>query len=119
MLIRASGAQHRAEEANRTGIADPDAETPARAAALAATLGLECGYRKHKRRYGGEWWCEGEKLPGYTERNRMLENAMFTPGVYSIYSAALHAEWHAVAGNWQEAILADGSRAIITRPDRV
>jgi hypothetical protein len=119
MLIRASGAQHRAEEAAKTGIADPNAETPERAAALAASLGLECEYRKHKGRYGGAWWCEGEKLPGYTERNKMLEGAMFTSGVYSIYSAAVHAEWHAVAGNWQEAIQADGSKAIITRPDRV
>jgi hypothetical protein len=83
------------------------------------SLGLDCQYSAHKGRYGGQWWCEGERLPGYTERNRMLEAAMFTPCAYSIYSAALHAEWQAVTGSWQEIILANGTKAIVTRPDRV
>ncbi len=119
MLLRASGARHRAEEASRSGIADPLAETPDQVASLAASLGLECEYREHRRRYGGEWHCGDQKLPGYTQRNMALESAMFTPGMYSIYSAALHAEWHALTGSWQEIILADGSKAITIRPDRV
>jgi hypothetical protein len=44
---------------------------------------------------------------------------MLSPGAYSIYSAALHAEWHAVTGSWEEVILAEGTRALVVRPDRV
>ena len=101
------------------GITDPLAETPDQVASLAVGLGLEYEYREHRGRYGGEWLCGDQKLPGYTQRNRALESAMFTPGVYSIYSAALHTEWHALTGSWQEIILADGSKAITIRPDRV
>lgn len=120
MLLRASGAQHRAEEVSKTDAdaADLYGETPERAAEIAGRLGLECEYRpqgKHR----GEWWCEDEKMPGYTQRNRALEEAMLTPGAYSIYSAALHAEWHSVAGTWEEVILAGGQRAFVIRPDRV
>jgi hypothetical protein len=61
MLIRASGAQRRAEEVART---DPGGfglhgETPQQAAALAAHYGLRCEYRQHRGRHRGEWWCEG------------------------------------------------------------
>jgi hypothetical protein len=108
MLLRASEARHQAEQVS---ITDPGAgslygETPMQATDLAVSLGLPCEFRPYKRRYGGQWWCEGEKLPGYTERNKALEAAMFTAGAYSIYSAALHAEWPAVTGNWEELILA-------------
>jgi hypothetical protein len=44
---------------------------------------------------------------------------MLSPGAYSIYSAALHAEWHAVTGSWEEVTLAEGTRAIVICPDRV
>jgi hypothetical protein len=46
---------------------------------------------------------EGEELPGYSARDRLLEAAMLTPAAYSIYSAALHADWHSIIGNWMEA----------------
>lgn len=121
MLIRASGAQRRAEEVARTdpGQASSYGETSGQAAALAAHYGLACVYRQYKRRRGGEWWCEGEKLPGYTERNLMLEEAMLTPAAYSIYSAALHADWHSVTGNWTEVIMSDGTKAVVISPNRV
>jgi hypothetical protein len=117
MLLRASGAQHMAEEARKTGSGTQYGETPEQATKLAASLGLACQYRPRGPHRG--WWCEGDKLPGYTERNRALEQAMLSPGAYSIYSAALHAEWHAVTGSWEEVILADGTRALVIRPDRV
>jgi hypothetical protein len=119
MLIRASGARHRAEQVNLT---NPDAatlygETPEQAAGLAAGLGLRCEYRP-KGKHRGEWWCEDQKLPGYTERNRMLENAMFTAAAYAIYSGALHAEWNSVIDNWEQVKLEDGTLAVVSRPDR-
>ena len=119
MLIRASGARYRSEQVSMTdhGAAGLYGETPQQAAQLAMSLGLECVYRP-KGKHRGEWWCEGERLPGYTERNRVLEQAMFTTGAYSIYSAALHAEWHAVIGNWEELVMDDGTRAMVIRPDR-
>jgi hypothetical protein len=118
MLLRASGARHRAEEVSETGGASVYGETPEQAAKLAASLGLECRYRRagpHR----GEWWCEDDKLPSYTRRNRALEDAMLSPSACSIYSAALHAEWHAVTGSWEEVALAEGTRALVIRPDRV
>jgi hypothetical protein len=120
MLLRASGARHRAEEARKTGSAASAShgETPEQAAQLAASLGLECQYRPQGP-YRGEWRCEGDKLPGYTERNRALEQAMLTPGAYSIYSAALHAEWHAVTSAWEEVTLPEGTRVLVLRPDRI
>jgi hypothetical protein len=119
MLIRASGARQRSEQVSMTdpGTAHLYGETPQQAAALAASLGLSCEYRAQGK-YRGEWWCGNEKLPGYTERNRMLEDAMFTRAAYSIYSAALHAEWHSVIGGWEEVMLEDGTRAMVIRPDR-
>jgi hypothetical protein len=120
MLIRASGARYRAEQVRLT---DPEGtgsygETPELAADFAASLGLSCHYRP-KGKYRGEWWCEDQKLPGYTERNRLLEDAMFTAAAYSIYSGALHAEWNAVIGNWEQVTLEDGTIAMVSRPDRV
>jgi hypothetical protein len=44
---------------------------------------------------------------------------MGSPAAYAIYSAALHADWHSVVANYQEAVLADGSKAWVARPDRV
>jgi hypothetical protein len=119
MLIRAWGAQRRAEDLTRT---DPDGdslygETPDQAAELAAHYGLACEYRRRGR--VGEWWCEGEKLPGYTARNRLLEDAMLTPAAYSIYSAALHADWHSITGNWTEVTMSDGTKAVVISPHRV
>ena len=121
MLIRAVGAQRRAEEVTRTdpGQASLYGETPEQAAEVAAHYGLACEYRPYRRGRGGEWWCEDDKLPGYTERNRMLEDAMLTPAAYSIYSAALHADWHSIIGNWMEVTMSDGSKAVVINPDRV
>jgi hypothetical protein len=86
---------------------------------LAAHFGLTCEYRRHRGGRGGEWWCEDERLPGYTERNRLLEDAMQTPAACSIYSAALHADWHSIAGNWTEVTMSDGSKAVVISPHRV
>jgi hypothetical protein len=121
MLIRAAGAQRLAEEVARTdpGGAGFYGETPAQAADLAAHYGLICEYRKHKGRRGGDWWCEADKLPGYTQRNLMLEDAMSTPAAYAIYSAALHADWHSIMGNWMQTTAPDGSGAIVIHPHRV
>ena len=44
---------------------------------------------------------------------------MLTPAAYSIYSAALHADWHSVAGNWKQVIMTDGTRAMVISPHRV
>lgn len=120
MLLRASCARHLAEEARKTGstAASRYGETPEQAAKLAVSLGLECQYHPQGP-HCGEWWCEAGKLPGYTERNRALEQVMLSPGAHSIYSAALHAEWHVVTGSWEEVTLAEGTRAIVIRPDRV
>jgi hypothetical protein len=119
MLIQASGARLREEEVARTdpGQASWYGQTPEQAAALAAHYGLACEYRRRGR--VGEWRCEGEKLPGYTARNRLLEDAMLTPAAYSIYSAALHADWHSVTGNWTEVTMSDGTRAVVISPHRV
>jgi hypothetical protein len=120
MLIRASGARHRADQVRQT---NPEAaslygESPEQAAALANSFGLRCEYRS-RGRYRGEWWCEDQKLPGYTERNRLLEAAMSSPAAYAIYSGALHAEWNAVVDNWESVTLEDGTMAMVSRPDRV
>jgi hypothetical protein len=118
-LLRASGARHRAEEARKTGhgVAVLQGEPRSRPPGSPASMGLQCRYRPPGPHRG--WWCEGDKLPGYTERNRALEEAMLSPGAYSIYSAALHAEWHAVTGSWEEVTLDEGTRALVIRPDRV
>ena len=120
MLIRASGARNRAEEVSLTDPASAGmyGETPEQLDAEAVRLGLRLEYRQ-TRKHRGQWWCEDDKLPGYTERNRQLERAMLSPAAYKIYSAALHAEWHAVIGGWDEVTMADGSRALVSRPDRV
>jgi hypothetical protein len=86
--------------------------------AEAARLGLRLECWKAGR-YRVQWSCEDDVLPGYTERNKSLERAMFTPAAYKIYSAALHAEWHAVIGGWCEVTMDDGSRTLFIRPDRV
>jgi hypothetical protein len=121
MLIRASGAQRRADELARIGPDGDglDGETPERAAEWAAHFGLTLEYRPHPRGRGGDWWCEGEKLPGYTARNLLLQDAMLTPAAYSIYSAALHADWHSIAGNWTEVSTSGGTKAMVISPDRV
>lgn len=91
-------------------------ESPDKAADLAASLGQRCDYHP-KGRYRGEWWCEGDKLPGYTERNLALETAMASSGAYAIYSGALHADWHAVIGNWEDTTLPSGN-TLVSRADR-
>jgi hypothetical protein len=119
MLIRAAGAQQRAQEIARTdpGQTSLYGETPEQADAFAAHYGLKCDYRRRGR--VREWWCENEQLPGYTARNRALEDAMLTPAAYSIYSGALHADWHSIISNWTEVTMNDGTKAVVNSPDRV
>jgi len=54
-----------------------------------------------------------------TARNRALEDAMLTPAAYSIYSGALHADWHSIISNWTEVTMNDGTKAVVISPDRV
>jgi hypothetical protein len=70
MLLLASGARHRTAQVSMTdpGAAGLYGESPEQAAELAGRLGLRCEYRP-RGKHRGEWWCEGDKLPGYTERN--------------------------------------------------
>ncbi len=63
------------------------------------------------------WACEGEKLPGYTTRARSYEAAARSMGAYGIYSAAAHAEWHAVIAGWREEQRPGGGPVLVTRPD--
>jgi hypothetical protein len=120
LLIRASGARYLDKTVRMT---DPGAsgvygETPAAVHALAAHLGLDCRYRGEGR--DKRWWCDTEKLPTYTERNKQLENAVIMTGAYSIYSASAHAEWHAVMAGWRQIdMTGDQPSILMTRPDRV
>jgi len=120
MLVRASGARNRAEQLAKTdpGWADKYGDVQKREAAFAASLGLRCEYVP-KGKYRGDWWCEGQKLSGYTERNRALEAQMLSPAAYAIYSGAIHAEWNAVMDTWEPITLEDGRLAMTLRSDRV
>ena len=44
---------------------------------------------------------------------------MLTPAAYSIYSGALHADWHSISSNWTEATMDDGTKAVVINPDRI
>jgi hypothetical protein len=76
--------------------------------------------REQDRRTGRwSWTCDGKKLPSYTARATAFEAACGMTAAYSIYSAPAHAEWHAILSRYKEEVLPDGSRLMVTRPDRV
>lgn len=104
-LARASGARYLDDTVHRIDPAAPAGtygETPAMVRAAIDGLGLSYSERQLR---NGKWSrsCEGETLPGYTARAAAFETAVSISAAYSIYSAAAHAEWHAViAGSRQE-----------------
>jgi hypothetical protein len=121
-LIRASGAERLAEA---VALTDPGAalglygETPAMVERAILGLGLTFTREQDHRIGRWSWTCEGEKLPGYTARATAFEAACGMTAAYAIYSASAHAEWHAILSRYQEEVLPDGNRLMITRPDRV
>jgi hypothetical protein len=118
-LVRASGARYLDDAVRDT---DPAAlpgaygETPAMVRAAVDRLGLS--YTERQSRNGRwSWYCEGEALPGYTARARAFEAAVSMSAAYSIYSAAAHAEWHAVIGGFRQEALLGGGTVLLRRPD--
>jgi len=119
-LIRASGAEYLDESVQRI---DPSAagaygETPAMVEAAIQDLGLHYTRQQNPRTGKWSWTCEGERLPGYTARATAFEASVSMTAAYAIYSAAAHAEWHAVAGRFREEILPGGQRVFTVTPDR-
>jgi hypothetical protein len=112
-LIRASGARYLDTSVKKV---DPKAptgvygETPEAVRQAMADLGLILEEKQtlHKNKITGAQWstwrwsCETERLPSYTERARAFEAAVQGYGAYGIYSAAAHAEWHAVIAGWRQ-----------------
>ncbi len=72
-------------------------EDQATVQAYATALGLSytCNSKKTE--------CEGELLPGYTNRATEFEKAVGVGAAYSIYSGAAHAELYAVMQGWRNA----------------
>lgn len=118
-LIRASGARYLDDTVQ---IIDPAAaagtygETPAMVQAAVDGLGLSYSERQLR---NGKWSrsCEGETLPGYTARAAAFEAAVSMSAAYTIYSAAAHAEWHAVIASFRQEPLPDGGTILLSRPD--
>jgi hypothetical protein len=89
---------------------------------MVISASLETQAKRKDKTTGAEWsswsWsCEAEKLPGYTVRAKGYEAAARSLGAYSLYSAAAHAEWHAVMAGWREQPQPDGSSILVARPD--
>jgi hypothetical protein len=86
----------------------------------AAIEGLGLSYSERQFR-NGKWSssCEGETFPGYTARATAFETAVSMSAAYSIYSAAAHAEWHAVIAGFRQEPLPDGGTVLVSRPDLV
>jgi hypothetical protein len=127
-LIRASGARYLDTSVDKVDPAAPPGaygKTPAMVRDHMAELGLvlaEAETKQKDKTTGAEWstwrWsCETERLPGYTVRARMYEAAARSLGAYSIYSAAAHAEWHAVMAGWREHPQQGGGPVFVARPD--
>jgi hypothetical protein len=93
-------------------------ETPAMVQAAVNGLGLSCSERQLR---NGKWSrsCEGESLPGYTARAAAFETAVSMSAAYTIYSAAAHAEWHAVIASLRQEPLPGGGSVLLSRPDLV
>jgi hypothetical protein len=129
-LIRASGARYLDTSVKKV---DPKAppglygETPDSVQQAMADLGLVLDEKENRRKNkttGMEWstwsWsCENERLPGYTDRARAFEQGLQSYGAYGIYSAATHAEWHAVIAGWRQEPMPTGGTILIARPDLV
>jgi hypothetical protein len=120
-LIRASGARYLDDAVKKTDPAAPPGvygETPTMVQASAADLGLNYSERQF---HNGKWsWsCEGDTLPGYTARAAAFERAVNMSAAYAIYSAAAHAEWHAVIAGFRQQPLPGGGTTLLTRPDLV
>ena len=129
-LIRASGARYLDTSARKV---DPKAlpgvygQTPESVRQDMADLGLVLEEKETPRKNkitGAQWstwsWsCEGEKLPGYSDRARAFEAEVQSFGAYGIYSAAAHAEWHAVIAGWRQEPLPGGATTLTPRPDLV
>jgi hypothetical protein len=93
-------------------------ETPAMVRAAVDGLGLSYSERQLR---NGKWSrsCEGETLPGYTARAAAFEAAVGMSAAYNIYSAAAHAEWHAVIASFRQEPLPGGGTVLLSRPDLV
>lgn len=120
-LARASGARYLDDTVHRIDPAAPPGtygETPAMVRAAIDGLGLS--YRERQLR-NGRWVrsCEGEILPGYTARATAFETAVSMSAAYSIYSAAAHAEWHAVIAGFRQEPVPGGGTILVSRPDLV
>jgi hypothetical protein len=119
-LIRASAARYLDDAVKKTDPAAPPGlygETPAMVQAAVADLGLS--YRERQSRNGRwSWSCEGEALSGYTARATAFEAAVSMSAAYAIYSAAVHAEWHAVIAGFRQEPLPRGGTVLVSRPDR-
>jgi hypothetical protein len=120
-LIRAAGARHLDDAVRETDPAAPSGaygETPSMVRATVDGLGLSFAERQFR---NGKWsWqCEGEALPGYTARARAFETAVRMSAAYSIYSAAAHAEWHAVMAGFRQEPLPGGGTVLLLRPDLI
>lgn len=120
-LIRASGARYLDDTVQ---VVDPAAapgtygQTPAMIQAAVDGLGLSYSERQFR---NGKWSrsCEGEALPGYTARAAAFETAVRMSAAYSVYSAAAHAEWHAVIASFRQEPLRGGGTILLSRPDLV
>lgn len=120
-LIRASGARHLDNAVARVGPAAPPGiygETPQMVRDSMNALGLTLVERQVR---PGQWsWsCEADRLPGYTARARAFEGAVKMSAAYAIYSAAAHAEWHAIIAGWRQEPLPGGGTILTSRPDLV
>jgi hypothetical protein len=86
----------------------------------AATADLGLDYAERQFRNGKwSWSSEGETLPSYTARAEAFEGAVSMSAAYSIYSAAAHAEWHAIIAGFRQEQQPTGQTTLVTRPDLV
>jgi hypothetical protein len=120
-LIRASGARYLHETVQIVDPAAPSGtygETPVMVGAAVDGLGLSYSERQPLDK---KWFrsCEGETLPGYTARAKAFETAVSMSAAYTIYSAAAHAEWHAVIASFRQEPLPGGGTILLGRPDLV
>lgn len=120
-LARASGARYLDDTVHRIDPAAPPGtygETPAMVRAAIDGLGLSYSERQLR---NGRWVrsCESETLLGYTARATAFETAVSMSAAYSIYSAAAHAEWHAVIAGFRQELVPGGGTILVSRPDLV
>ena len=92
-------------------------DRPSRASRGPRTMWRSCWPRWSRRPSG--WGCESETLLGYTARATAFETAVSMSAAYSIYSAAAHAEWHAVIAGFGQEAVPGGGTILVSRPDLV